>query len=142
MEHAVSTLVPSHDVAFRVDRSGPGKDSARDINRAELAPAQQIAMATAGINIPSDNVAARVDPQRVGEGSGSAREIKRSELAPAQQIAMGHTVGVRSHDVAARVDPASVGEDDEGTREINHSEIAPAQQKAMSSRSAARGQPG
>src|SRR5437773_12495188 len=109
MEYAVSTLVPSHDVALRVDRGGPGKGSAGDIDLAETVPAQQIAMATAGINIPSDDVTARVDPQRNGDGSGSAREIKGGENAITQQKGMAHTAEVTSHYVAARVDPQPQG---------------------------------
>ncbi len=74
MEHTGSD-VPSHDVAARVDPAGPVKGSAGEINSAELASAQQIAMVyIAGISIPSDNVAARVDP--VHSGEGSTRKIK------------------------------------------------------------------
>src|SRR5947199_10721220 len=105
MEYAVSTLVPSHDVALRVDRGGPGKGSAGDIDLAETVPAQQIAMATAGINIPSDDVTARVDAQGNGEGSGSAREINGGENAITQQKGIAYSADVISYDVVATVDP-------------------------------------
>src|SRR5437667_11382398 len=105
MEYAVSTLVPSHDVALRVDRGGPGKGSAGDIDLAETVPAQQIAMATAGINIPSDDVTARVDPQRNGDGSGSEWNSREAHHAMNQHKGISHTTHVTSHYVAARIDP-------------------------------------
>ena len=36
MEYAVRGTVPSDDIAFRIDRASPAKDSSRDINRGEL----------------------------------------------------------------------------------------------------------
>ena len=77
-------------------------------------------MATAGINIPSDDVTAGVDAK--GFGAGSAGEFNRSETPPAQQKAIGHLIGthVRSHDVAARIDPPASRVDSAG--EINFGE--------------------
>src|SRR5439155_20911327 len=127
MEYAVSTLVPSHDVALRVDRGGPGKGSAGDIDLAETVPAQQIAMATAGINIPSDDVTARVDPQRNGDGSGRAREIKEGENAITQQKGMARSADVTSHYVAARIDPQPQRYDNGSAGEINQAKTATAE---------------
>lgn len=73
MGHAVND-VPSHDVAALIDRVGRGKGSAGQINRAELALAQQKAMAYPFGDVTSGNVAASVDP---GRGSaGISRDVK------------------------------------------------------------------
>src|SRR5215469_14966873 len=77
MGHTAISVVPSHDVAARVNPQGSGKSSAREINRGEFAPAQQIAMGDTGTHVESHDVAAGVDP--VGFGKSSAGEINRSE---------------------------------------------------------------
>ncbi len=73
MSHTVGIAVPSQDVAALIDRGGPGKGGAGEINRGQLPRDQQIAMTHTAGDIPSDNVAASVEPGRVGESS--ARDV-------------------------------------------------------------------
>src|SRR5215472_7577955 len=79
MAHTGADVKP-HDVAARVDRAGPGQGGAGEINRGELAPAQQKTMVQTGAHVKSHDVAFRVDRVRRGEGSISrALKTPRSE---------------------------------------------------------------
>jgi hypothetical protein len=73
MGHTVGIAVPPQHVASLIDRGEPAKGGAGEINRDELTRDQHIAMTQTAGDIPSDNVAASVEPGRVGEGR--ARDI-------------------------------------------------------------------
>ena len=54
MKHVVGAAIAADDVAALIDSGSPGKGGAGEINRAELAPAPQIAMVHTGGGIPCD----------------------------------------------------------------------------------------
>src|ERR1041384_7519729 len=67
VEHLIGVLEPSQDAALRTYGSGPGKDSARKIEGRDLSAAEEIAMGYAIERIPTDHLAAGIDPGHIGE---------------------------------------------------------------------------
>ncbi|MGI8987966.1 MAG: hypothetical protein ACR2I2_00095, partial [Bryobacteraceae bacterium] len=66
MEHTVGVAIASQDVAALIDSGSSGEGGTRKVKRAESAPTQQIAMGYTADSIPSDNVAAGIEPGRIG----------------------------------------------------------------------------
>src|SRR5437763_774191 len=137
MEHILGVAPPSHNVAARADRGGPGKGSAGIIEAAELAPAHQIGMSYAVERVPPDDFTAGIDVGRVREASATW-VVDCGDLAIAQHKPMRHIVGprVRSHNVAAVESDQhgrSAGGEDivDGAEQAKSAELAPAHQKVM-----------
>ena len=84
MSHTLGIAVPPQDVAALIDRGEPAKRGAGEINRGHLTGDQQIAVAHTAGDIPSDNVAASVEPSGIREGRG--RAFPCSVIAIAQHI--------------------------------------------------------
>ena len=129
MEHAAHDT-RSDDVALRVDRCGPRKRSARQINRAELPSAQQIAITCSSrIPVGADNVGTRVTSQRICQRR--ARDVKGRDDALVQQITMTHTIEVRAHGVPGSVDSTRIRKN--RARGVDVAEVAIAEHKTVSS---------
>jgi hypothetical protein len=130
--------LPTDDVAFRVDRCGPGKSSTRYVNRAELPGAQHVTMAcSADIAIGADNFTTWVISERVGERW--PRDINWRNYAAVQHIAVSQAIEVGSHGIVARVYPAHVRKN--RTRNVDDAEGTLAQHETVSPEATTRRRP-
>jgi len=135
MDLAVAGCISAYDVTFGVDSVCFGKRGSGNVNRLEVAPAQQKSMhvgllgwSRRAIEVVPDDVSARVnagDP-----GGATSWEIDGLEVAAAQQKAVYATSILEITDDAAVANHG--GPRLRSTREIDPGEIAMTQKIAMS----------
>src|SRR5688572_29012066 len=134
---ALRIEVPAHDVAASVDPERDGRGGAWEIDRRQVARAEQEAMRARGadvtrcdIAVDADDVAPRVDATLVLIDDDNAGEIDRGEavLPEHEEMALPVERPEAAYDLSAIIDVPQVRFVGAGV--IDRRELAPAEQKA------------